>query len=43
MDYLVKTGFLAEKGLVSDFFICGFLSKLYGIDYWFNHGFACLM
>ena len=43
MDYLAKNGFFAEKRLVSDFFICGFLFKLYGIDYGFNRGFACLM
>jgi hypothetical protein len=43
LDYLAKTGFLAEKELVSDSLICGFLFKLHGIDYGINHGFACLM
>jgi hypothetical protein len=43
MDYLVRNGVFAEKRLVSDFFICGFLFKLYGIDYGFNRAFACLM
>ena len=43
MDYLVENRFFGGKGLVSDFFICGFLFKLYGIDYGFNRGFACLM
>jgi hypothetical protein len=41
--YLLENGFFGGKGLVSDFFIWGFLFKLYGIACGFDGCIVCLM